>query len=84
MWHLFKNKNGLLEIAFIENGRYIVGSKQGYTAKRLCTRMLIIMKADFYQDDRGEIPFIVQLSGKQVPKYKTEKRWKNAIYAPAK
>ncbi len=71
MWHLYKNKHGLFEIAFIKNGRYIVGSKQGYVNRKTCIKMMREMnynirgigektyRAFRYQDDTGKKPVIV-------------------------
>lgn len=33
MWHIFKNKKGQFEVAFVTKGRYQVGSNQGYARK---------------------------------------------------
>lgn len=41
MWHIYKNKQGKFEVAFITKGRYQVGSKQGYSRKSGCKKVLI-------------------------------------------
>lgn len=40
MWHIFKNKQGKFEVAFVTKGRYQVGSNQGYTRKSGCKAVL--------------------------------------------
>ena len=67
MWHLYKNKQNKFEIAFIsKNGRYIVGSKQGYS-KRVDAVTKIHLVVDnngvvYFQDDTRDKSVIMYLS----------------------
>lgn len=72
MWHLFKTRNKKqYDFAFISKGRYIAGSKQGYSrridAAKALYHLLItpvaIPGAKFtVQDDTDEKPVIGQLA----------------------
>lgn len=41
MWHIYRNKQGKHEFAFIKRGKYIVGSKQGYERKKTLVKSLV-------------------------------------------
>ena len=60
MWHLYKNKQNKFEIAFIsKNGRYIVGSKQGYSRRwDAVVRMTEVNRNLYFHDDTKKKPII--------------------------
>lgn len=40
MWHIYCNKRGLFEFAYISKGRYIAGTRQGYERKKAALKAL--------------------------------------------
>lgn len=50
MWHLFKNSEGKYEFAFVNKGKYIAGTNQGYEKKKAALRSFYSL-AMFYHSD---------------------------------
>jgi hypothetical protein len=69
MWHLYKNANGKFEFAFINKGRYIAGTKQGYERGSDAKRVLFTLLSSacstsdkfIIQDDTGLKPVVIYL-----------------------
>lgn len=56
MWHIYRNSTGKFEFAFIKKGRYIAGTKQGYSSRVKATKSLYSLAGKVRaQDDTREI-----------------------------
>lgn len=78
MWHLFKNNQNQFEFAWINKGRYVCGTRQGYENRSdaLYALFTLIAKHNLsaykggwnIQDDTGKAPNVIRIfeKGRQV------------------